>query len=421
MTNNNNIKKIIIVNEMFYNELFYRRWELFAEDHKDFDVTLLAPIERVAYQSKGYTFGKALVCKGKEIDKENFHIRLYRQKSYRLRGVSSPDFYTYIKEIRPDVVYNIGNQLQYSLYHLCKIVSRSFPDIKIVAFSMRGRALSLNNVPKNGLWQRIIWKTKEYRQKYIYKKCDAFFCHYPDAVACFREEGYTGPLYMQTQVGVNPERYHPNVDARNEIREKYGLNQSYVFGTAARFDESKGIFDVLKAFPKDNDCKYFLMGSGAPEMVEKVKEYISELGLEKQVILPGFIERKDMPRYWNAIDCAIHIPRTTKGWEETFSIALVQAMATGKPVIGDDSGSVPYQLGPDGLYIHEGDVEDLKSKIEWVVSHKGEAREIGEKLLNRAVNCFSIIHLNELFYNTLIEDVLPGKYDPNKTDMANYR
>ena len=39
----------------------------------------------------------------------------------------------------------------------------------------------------------------------------------------------------------------------------------------------------------------------------------------------------------------------------------------------------------------------------------------------RAQKCFSIMHLNDIFYDTIMEDVLYGKYDENKIDMTLYK
>ena len=89
-------------------------------------------------------------------------------------------------------------------------------------------------------------------------------------------------------------------------------------------------------------------------------------------------------------------------------------------MIGSDSGSVPYQIGINELIVPEGNVEALKEKIEWVLSHKQEAAEMGEKLYYRTKNGFEIKHLNVLFYDTLVEDILRGEYDINKFDMSTY-
>ena len=79
---------------------------------------------------------------------------------------------------------------------------------------------------------------------------------------------------MQTQVGVNAEWFHPDENSRKEIRDKYNLGDSYVFGSATRFTKDKGLFDIIKALPKDGDWKFLMMGSGTPEQEEELKNTI---------------------------------------------------------------------------------------------------------------------------------------------------
>ena len=417
--------KIVLINHSFQINYFSRRWELFAEEYPNVDVTLLAPVEYSWYKGREYSFGKANTIRGAEKDKGNFHVRTFKLKNHKIIGWDSPDIKTLLCEIKPDVIYHIGTHNMLSLKQVLQIRNRYLPESKVIAFSMRGPALNLRlktdkcSFPKK-IARNLIYKYMKKRLDYINKNVDAFFCHYPDAVKCFREEGYNGPVYMQTQVGVNDEWFHEDFNARKEIRDKYGISDNtFVFGSATRFSPSKGVDVILKALPVEGDWKYLMMGSGSDNEMNRLREIINQRGLQEKVIETGFVDWYDMTKYWNAVDCAIHVPLTTPEWEETFSLSVVQPMITKKPIIGDSSGSVPYQVGFPEMIVPENDVDALRDKIKWILMHKSEAKEIGEKMYNRTHNSFEIHHLNDLFYRTLIEDVLEGKYDLSKMDMAN--
>lgn len=419
--------KLLLINESFTNPIFYRRWELLAEQHTDWDITLLAP-RKEDIKASINSFGKDLTIQGNVIDKDNFHIKLFEKKFLPYLGWYSPDFKRYINDLKPDIIYNIGGHHQLSVIQLIRLRNKYLPSAKMLSFSMRGPQYNIS------YYRKKIKPFSQYLRRWLYslyakpavayynEHVDAVFCHYPDAVRCFREEGYKGPIYMQTQVGVNPELFHEDEQWRKEIRNQYNISDStFVFGSATRFTPNKGLYDIINALPQEGDWLYLMMGSGVDEEERQLKELINERGLNSKIILPGFIQLKDMPKYWNAIDCMLHVPKETLRWVETFSIALVQGMIIGKPVIGSDSGSVPYQIGPDGIIIPEGDVQALHEKISWVLSHQEEAREIGKKQQARTYSCFSIMHLNEMFYDTVMEDVLQGKYDENKVDMTKYK
>lgn len=416
--------KLVIINHSFQVKYFYTRWQLFAHSHPNVDVTLLAPAECKWYNSKNYTYGGGgTVIKGRVIEDGNFHIRLVRKKDFHDSDWYSPDFAHELKALQPDFIYHIGGHTQLSMLQIIHLAKKYCPKAKIMGFSMRGPHHNINNRLIKGFSLSALKSRLSYlywlpRLKYINKHVDIFFCHYPDALQAFKDEGFTKPIYMQTQVGFNKDWFHPDEDARKEIRDKYDLGDSYVFGSASRFSWSKGLDDIIAALPKDGNWKYLMMGSGTEEETNRLQKAIKDRQLEDKIIVTGFIDWYDMTKYWNAIDCALHVPRTTYGWVETFSLSVVQAMASGKPIIGSDSGSVPYQIGPDGIIIKEGDIDSLHDAIQWMLSHPNEGKEIGQKLMKRTVSSFSIQHLNDLFYSTLI-DIYNGVYDENKLDMAN--
>lgn len=417
--------KIVLINHSFQKEYYYRRWQIFAQDHKDVEVYLLTPTKNDWYASKDYTFSGAETVYGKTLNEDNFHIKLFRRNIFGWSWLST-DYVKLFKEIQPDVIYHIGTHRMVSLIQVAMVAHRVCPKAKLALFSMRGPAsnLRLDKTPcssKEWISRRLRYLQMKLTWNYIRHKYGTICCHYPDAVECFREEGYKGNLYMQTQVGVNSEWFHEDVCARTEIREKYNIsNATYVFGSASRFSPDKGIDVILNALPKDGNWKYFMMGTGSEEEIQRLRSIIKKRGLEDKVIETGFIDWFEIAKYWNAIDCAIHVPLTTEKWVETFSLAVVQPMITKKPIIGDDSGSVPYQIGFEEMIVPEGDVKALHDKIKWVLEHKEEAKAIGEKMYDRATKSFEVKHLNDMFYETIVEDIIPGKYDEKKFDMTSY-
>lgn len=420
--------RIAIINESFHNPWFYRRWQQFAEVYKDCEVTLITPQKDYGYTSKNNTFGKAVFNTASDVDFENFHIRTINIKRVLSLGWISNNLRTILEDVKPNIIYNIGTHLQLSLVQVIKLRNKHFRNAKLISFSMRGPAFDVNNFMNydgsltSFIRRRVIYYNYAKLVLNIFNKnIDAVFCHYPDAVECFKKEGYNGPIYMQTQVGVNPEYFHEDLSARKIIRDKYKVEEDeYLFGSATRFSIAKGVDDVLNALPTEGKWKYLLMGSGRDDEVRRIKSLIEEKGLTDKVIMTGYINLTEMPDYWNAIDCAFHVPRTSLGWVETFSIALVQAMITKKPIIASDSGSVPYQVGPEGLIIHEGDVNELREKILWVLDHRAEAKEIGNKMYNRANACFNTNQLNALFHETIVHDIMNNVFDIKKSDMTKW-
>lgn len=416
--------KIVLINHTFQKERFYKRWKLLAQTHPDLDVTLLAPNNWVWGAGKTLTFGEAEQKQGVEIDEDNFHIRLIDIQKHGNFGWTSKLMPQILCEIQPDIVYYIGLHTQEAVQQLISVCKRKLPRTKLMVFSMRGKYHAVRI--RKGKCNPVRWLARRFSYVYTKQKvhrlnkyADAIFCHYPDGRDEFIREGYRGPIYMQTQVGVDADYFHADPEARARIRAKYDLGDAYVFGSASRFHPSKGLLDIIAALPQEGNWKFLMMGSGLPAENAAIEKAIADRGLQDRIILTGFIELEDMAAYWNAVDCAVHVPRTTEMWEETFSLALVQAMITGLPVIGNTSGSVPYQIGPEGIVLEEGNLELLHDQFVFMLEHPEEGKRIGERMFWRASRCFSITHLNDCFYDTIC-DVVKGVHDKNKEDMATY-
>lgn len=420
--------KLVIINHTFQKPEFYKRWEVLSDRHEDLDITLLAPGKWEWGKEKTLTYGHVDVRQGVVVDKPRFRIRLMQVEDRSMGEYGSKDIEKEILSIRPDLTYFIGGHTAYPLMQILKLRAKNkcLRDMKVAAFSMRGHTPTVDFKQSDpGLKKYVNYLGKKVilgpRLARFNRQCDAVFCHYPAALKAFRADGFTGPVYMQTQVGVDPDVFYPSPEARAKIREKYKIGNAFLFGSASRFHYSKGLSEIIRALPDEGNWKYLMMGWGRDDEVETVKKEIAARGLEDKIILTGFIDNwTDMAEHWNALDCAVHTPLTTPRWEETFSLALVQAMITGLPVIGSSSGSVPYQIGPDGIIVPEGDITALRDKMMEMMADPEKGKAIGAKMRERAMNCFNIYHLDELFYLT-VKDLLSGVYDENKVDMATFR
>ena len=83
------------------------------------------------------------------------------------------------------------------------------------------------------------------------------------------------------------------------------------------------------------------------------------MGLRDRVAFTGFVE--DVRPYLKAADIAV-LPSNAV---ETFSNAILEAMAMGKPIVASDIGGAAEQVshGVNGLLFEPGNVEELASCI----------------------------------------------------------
>ena len=131
---------------------------------------------------------------------------------------------------------------------------------------------------------------------------------------------------------------HLKDEALDPATEKFVEGHRFIACTS-RFAKAKGLNNMLKAFSllakRDGSLRLVLVGDG--ERRNDIEKLIGELGLKDKVILPGF---QDNPfRYMAKADVYV-LPSFYEGFPNT----LIEAMATGTPVIATDCPSGPAEI-----------------------------------------------------------------------------
>ena len=151
--------------------------------------------------------------------------------------------------------------------------------------------------------------------------------------------------------GVDTERFQPR-PRRDDIRKSWGVRpENFLFGLIGRLDRQKGSLEfvqaaaeILKTHPQ---ARFALVGGntiGEGDFDREIRALLTSHGLGTQVVLTEF--RKDIPDVMNALDVFV-----MPSYEENFANVLLEALASGLPVIGTDSGGTPEILdrGETGL------------------------------------------------------------------------
>jgi glycosyltransferase involved in cell wall biosynthesis len=131
----------------------------------------------------------------------------------------------------------------------------------------------------------------------------------------------------------------------------------------ARLVPEKGLVVLLRAAARlDGDWRLRIVGGGP--LREHLEALASELGVAERVSFLSQIPSTEMPGQYREMD-ALAVPSlTTPTWKEQFGPrATVEAMASGVPVIGSDSGAIPNVIGDAGLVVPEGDVDALAAAL----------------------------------------------------------
>lgn len=164
--------------------------------------------------------------------------------------------------------------------------------------------------------------------------------------------------------GVDIEKYNPKNDG-SIIRKRLNIEDKKIILFVGALDKPhffKGVDVLLESFKRICNSNFHLIIVGDGDLKQNYIEKANKLGVNSQVTFAGRVSDEDLPLYYAASDVTV-LPSTTMG--EAFGLVLVEAMATGKPVIASNLPGVRSVVddGENGFLVVPGSSEDLTSKI----------------------------------------------------------
>lgn len=207
-----------------------------------------------------------------------------------------------------------------------------------------------------------------------------------ESIEVNRNHGYSGPVSVIPQFGVDVNRFKP-IDVAN-LRQSHNLDNRFVLGFVGRYTQAKGIETLLTAFeslPSDLECTLLLLSSMQPP--EWLQERIKQLG--ERVKCFDNIPHEDFPRYMNLFDVLVLPSETQPEWKEQFGRVMIESMACGVPVIGSSSGAIPEVIGEHGWLFPERDVKALTQTIEQILSDREAYETIKSRVRDYVVERYS--------------------------------
>jgi len=105
-----------------------------------------------------------------------------------------------------------------------------------------------------------------------------------------------------------------------------------------------------------------LVGSG-PYKAE-LMALAERLHIVERIEWIEWVASTDMPNQYHLLDVLVIPSLTRPNWKEQFGRVITEAMSSGVPVIGSDSGAIPDIIGDAGLIVPEGNIEALRDALD---------------------------------------------------------
>jgi glycosyltransferase involved in cell wall biosynthesis len=205
--------------------------------------------------------------------------------------------------------------------------------------------------------------------RWMAKRVDFFIAGNQGARALLVDDGVEpGRIAVAPATGVDLRTFRTGTaEERAGVRGELGIAaEEFVVGFVGRIEAEKGIRDLGAALEqlRENDggpVRCLLIGRGS--LLHEVSTWRGK-GLRVTAVPPQ--PHAAVARYYRAMDAMVLASRTMPAWKEQFGRVLVEAMASGVPAIGSDSGAIPEVLGDSGLVFPEGDARALAAALERV-------------------------------------------------------
>lgn len=181
--------------------------------------------------------------------------------------------------------------------------------------------------------------------------------------------------------GIEVERFYKenvNLDKVKSLKKELGItDKDFVILFVGRIAKEKSIDFLIEnqsfLVKKNKNCKLLIVGGGPDlEMLKKKSKKLKD-----NIIFTGKVPWNDVPNYYHLANCF-----ATASYTETQGLTVVEAMASGIPVVAldDDAFNTVIQEGFDG-YLFK-DRKKYRNSILTLMNDKDKCKAMGSQALS---------------------------------------
>ena len=159
---------------------------------------------------------------------------------------------------------------------------------------------------------------------------------------------------------------------KTEVKQKYHLPDNYILNVGT-IEPRKNLLQLVKALQLLPEVKLVVIGKQS-HYIKEVRKFIIANGLEKRVIFISNVNFDELPAIYQMANVFVYPSRY-----EGFGIPILEALASGTPVIAATGSCLEEAGGPDSLYVDPDDEKDLAEKIALILKDNTLSQDMIEK------------------------------------------
>lgn len=204
-------------------------------------------------------------------------------------------------------------------------------------------------------------------------------------------------------IGVEEEKRYSEIGYKNKD-ERSSPNNKVVAVLVGTIRPGKGQIDAILALSElihsGREVYLKIVGGGSSDYLSCLKKNVYEQNIDKYVEFCGYVD--DSLPIMQSANMVLVCSRA-----EAFGRVTIESMITGTPVIGTNTGATPELIkeGFNGLLYEPGNFKQLANKIEYLISHKEEAADMGRNGYNFVFENFTVERYTKAVYEELLNFV----------------
>lgn len=256
----------------------------------------------------------------------------------------------------------------------------------------------------------------EEKRSFVRQAADAFIAVSKQAKGALMIEGVPQERIHTIPYGIDTDRFSPT-EPSPEAQRRFGFepepcNLLYV----GSLIERKGVRTLLHAYrlltlswdESDEVPHLHFVGSGP--LREGLQRLCRRWETEDSVHFHGRVPFGDIDKVYNLADVFVIPSHATEQWQEQFGFVTAEAMASGLPVIGTQSGAIPEVIGGGGLMVPPANPTALSEVLEELCLHPERRTSLGKEARDRALRRYDSVKVAEQ-YEQVYLDVLESVTD----------
>jgi len=306
-----------------------------------------------------------------------------------------------VKEVfaLPRFLESINTEVFYSPHYVTWPFSQSYKTI-LTVHDLIPFILS-KNLSKSSLKWRIFYKFS-WPTRYLLKKTDYIIADSKATKNDIKKLFKINDAKIKVIYNGVDDSFYLSKLVNSEILDKYNLSSSFIL-YVGRFDPYKNILGLIKSYHSlnqdiKNKYKLILGGDTKSPYYPQVKNLIQKLNLKENILFTGYISQKDLPAIYKTSSLFVF-----PSFYEGFGLPVLEAMASGTPVITSNTSSLPEVADYAAFLVDPKNTKEITKAMEEILTNNKLKNELilkgqdqskkftWQKSAEKLINIFKVI------------------------------